>query len=95
MPLYPVQNLKTGEKKDIHMPIAQYEQWRIDNPDWDKDWSKGVAGFRTRDASHYHTDAIADDTTYEDKNNSRVQIDTADISSAPTNQQIKEKYGIK
>ena len=38
MPLYPVKNLKTGEQKDIHMSVAQYEQWRKDNPDWDKDW---------------------------------------------------------
>ncbi len=25
------------------MTIANYEQWRKDNPDWDKDWSKGCA----------------------------------------------------
>ena len=48
MPLYPVKNLKTGEQKDIHMPIAQYEEWRKENPDWDKDWSQGVASLRSR-----------------------------------------------
>tara|TARA_X000001036_G_C20008843_1_gene533516 strand:+ start:42 stop:326 length:285 start_codon:yes stop_codon:yes gene_type:complete len=93
MPLYPVVNLKTREKKDLHMLVEEYEKWRKENPDWDKDWSQGCGGFRTRDASHYHTDAIADDTAYEDKNNSRTQVDTADLSSAPTNQQIKDKYG--
>ena len=43
MPTYPVKNKKTGEEKELSMTIANYEQWRIDNPDWDKDWSKGCA----------------------------------------------------
>ena len=41
MPVYPVKNNKTGEEQTLNMTIAQYEQWRKDNPDWDKDWSKG------------------------------------------------------
>ena len=24
--------------------MKNYEQWRKDNPDWDKDWSQGFAG---------------------------------------------------
>ena len=43
MPLYPVKNLKTGEEKELSMTIADYDQWRKDNPDWDKNWSKGCA----------------------------------------------------
>ena len=43
MPLYPVVNLKTREKKDLHMLVEEYEKWRKENPDWDKDWSKGCA----------------------------------------------------
>ena len=43
MPLYPVKNLKTGEEKELSMSIADYDQWRKDNLDWDKDWSKGCA----------------------------------------------------
>lgn len=43
MPLYPVINLKTGETQELSMTIANYEQWRKDNPDWDKDWSQGCA----------------------------------------------------
>ena len=43
MPTYPVKNLKTGEKKELSMTISQYEQWRKENPDWDKDWAAGVA----------------------------------------------------
>ena len=44
MPTYPVKNLKTGETKEIVMTMKQYDQWRKDNPDWDKDWSQGTGG---------------------------------------------------
>ena len=44
MPTYPVKNLKTGETKEIRMSMTAYDDWRKENPDWDKDWSKGVAG---------------------------------------------------
>ena len=43
MPAYPVKNLKTGEQKEIQMSMSEYDQWRKDNPDWDKDWMQGVA----------------------------------------------------
>ena len=44
MPTYPVKNSKTGEEKELSMSMKAYEEWRKDNPDWDKDWSKGCAG---------------------------------------------------
>jgi len=44
MPHYPVKHKKTGEEKELYMTMKEYAQWRDDNPDWDKDWSKGVAG---------------------------------------------------
>ena len=43
MPTYPVKNLTTGEKKELSMTMKEYDQWRKDNPDWDKDWQAGVA----------------------------------------------------
>lgn len=43
MPLYPVINTKTGDRQELSMSISDYEQWRKDNPDWDKDWSQGCA----------------------------------------------------
>ena len=43
MPTYPVINKTTGETKELSMTVSEYEQWKIDNPDWDKDWSAGVA----------------------------------------------------
>ena len=43
MPTYPVKNLKTEEKKELSMTMKEYEQWKKDNPDWDRDWQAGVA----------------------------------------------------
>ena len=43
MPTYPVKNLKTGEEKELMMSMKSYDEWREENPDWDKDWSKGCA----------------------------------------------------
>ena len=42
MAIYPVKNLKTGEMRELQMTLAQYEEWRDSNPDWDKDWNAGV-----------------------------------------------------
>ncbi len=44
MPTYPVINKETGEKKELSMNMVAYDEWRKENPDWDKDWSAGVAG---------------------------------------------------
>ena len=44
MPTYPVKNKVTGEEKELSMTMAAYDEWRKENPDWDKDWSKGCAG---------------------------------------------------
>ena len=44
MPTYNVKNLKSGEKKVFRMSMVEYDQWRKDNPDWDKDWQAGVGG---------------------------------------------------
>ena len=43
MPTYPVINLKTKEQKEHFMNMDEYDQWKKDNPDWDKDWQAGVA----------------------------------------------------
>ena len=43
MPTYPVKNMKTGEEKELSMTMKDYDAWRKENPDWDKDWQAGVA----------------------------------------------------
>ena len=44
MPTYPVINKTTGEKQELTMTMTEYDQWKKDNRDWDKDWSAGVGG---------------------------------------------------
>jgi hypothetical protein len=44
MPTYPVFNKQTGEKKELKMTMIEYDVWRNENPEWDKDWQAGVAG---------------------------------------------------
>ena len=42
MPNYAVKNYDTGEEKEFTMTVAQYEQWRADNPEWEKNWQAGT-----------------------------------------------------
>ena len=44
MPTYPIKNNQTGEEKELIMSMKEYDQRRKDNPEWDKDWSKGSGG---------------------------------------------------
>ena len=39
MATYPVINKVTGEQKQVSMSVHDWDQWKTDNPDWDRDWS--------------------------------------------------------
>ena len=39
MATYPVINKETGEQKEVAMSIHSWDQWRDDNPDWERDYS--------------------------------------------------------
>ena len=54
MPTYPVINLETKEKKTLSMTMKSYDEWRKENPGWDKDWSEGCAGQSTEFLSLIH-----------------------------------------
>ena len=43
MPTYPLKHKETGEEKELVMTVKEYEIWKEENPEWDKDWSKGCA----------------------------------------------------
>ena len=36
MPTYPVKHKETGEVKEVRMSITEWDQWKEDNPDWDR-----------------------------------------------------------
>jgi len=39
LPTYPVVNRETGEQKEVVMSVNEWDQWKKDNPQWDRDWS--------------------------------------------------------
>lgn len=43
MALYDVKHTETGETKVISVPVDEIQQWYIDNPEWQRDWSQGCA----------------------------------------------------
>ena len=36
MATYPVKNKSTGETKEVVMSVHDWDQWREDNPDWER-----------------------------------------------------------
>ena len=40
-------NAVNKETKELRMTMKEYDEWKKDNPDWDKDWSQGCAGQST------------------------------------------------
>ena len=44
MPTYPVKHKETGETKELYMSMKEYDEWKKENPDWDKDWTAGIGG---------------------------------------------------
>ena len=36
MATYPVINKETGEQKEVAMSILVWDQWKTDNPDWER-----------------------------------------------------------
>ncbi len=36
MATYPVLNKETGEQKEVAMSIHDWDQWKIDNPKWER-----------------------------------------------------------
>ena len=39
MATYPVVIKTTGEQKEVVMSIHDWDQWKTDNPEWDRDYS--------------------------------------------------------
>ena len=39
MATYPVINKTTGEQKEVVLSVHEWDQWKEDNPDWERDFS--------------------------------------------------------
>jgi predicted ribonuclease YlaK len=38
MAIYPVIHKETGEQKEVTLSVHEWDQWKEDNPDWQRDW---------------------------------------------------------
>lgn len=36
---YPIINKITGEQKEITLSVHDWDQWKLDNSEWERDWS--------------------------------------------------------
>jgi hypothetical protein len=39
MPVYPIINKETGEQKELTLSLEQWDEFKISNPQWIRDWS--------------------------------------------------------
>lgn len=39
MATYPVINKQTGEQKEVKLSVHEWDKWKTDNPEWERDWS--------------------------------------------------------
>ena len=39
MATYPVINKETGEQKEVAMSVHDWDQWKYDNPTWEREYS--------------------------------------------------------
>ena len=84
MPTYPVIHKETKEKKELSMTMAAYDEWRKENPDWDKDWSKGCAG--AGEVGEWRDKMAKTHPGWKDIMKNKV------IPKAPYNRTITDKY---
>ncbi len=86
MPTYPVKHKETGETKELSMTMAAYDEWRKENPDWDKDWMAGVGNYSTEVGDWQHKMSKTH-PGWSDIMKNKI------LPKAPTNKSIAEKWG--
>ena len=86
MPTYPIKNLKTGETKELVMSMKEYDEFRKDNPDWDKDRMAGVGNYSTEVGDWQHKMSKTH-PGWSDIMKNKI------LPKAPTNTSIAEKWG--
>ena len=83
MPHYPVKHKETEEEKELWMTMKEYEEWTKENPEWQKDWSKGCAG--SAEVGDWQNKLMKTHPGWKEVMNGVKK-------AAPTNKSITEKY---
>ena len=86
MPTYPVINKETGEQKDVRISIHDWDQWKDDNPEWDRDWSDPSTCPASGEVGEWRDKMAKTHPGWKDIMKNKV------IPKAPRNKTITDKY---
>lgn len=86
MPTYPVINKETGEQKDVRISIHDWDQWKDDNPEWDRDWSDPSTCPASGEVGEWRDKMARTHPGWKDIMKNKV------IPKAPRNKTITDKY---
>jgi len=86
MATYPVINKETGEQKDVRISVHDWDQWKIDNPEWDRDWSDPSTCPASGEVGEWRDKMAKTHPGWKDIMKNKV------IPKAPRNRTITDKY---
>ena len=86
MATYPVINKTTGEQKDVRISVHDWDQWKTDNPDWDRDWSDPSTCPASGEVGEWRDKMAKTHPGWKDIMKNKV------IPKAPRNKTITDKY---
>ena len=86
MPTYPVINKTTGEQKDVRISVHDWDQWKTDNPEWDRDWSDPSTCPASGEVGEWRDKMARTHPGWKDIMKNKV------IPKAPRNKTITDKY---
>jgi len=86
MATYPVINKVTGEQKDVRISVHDWDQWKADNPDWDRDWSDPSTCPASGEVGEWRDKMAKTHPGWKDIMKNKV------IPKAPRNRTITDKY---
>jgi len=86
MATYPVINKNTGEQKDVRISVHDWDQWKTDNPDWDRDWSDPSTCPASGEVGEWRDKMAKTHPGWKDIMKNKV------IPKAPRNRTITDKY---
>ena len=86
MATYPIINKVTREQKEVIMSVTEWDQWKIDNPDWNRDWSDPSTLPGSGDIGDWRDKMSKTHPGWADIMKNKI------IPNAPKNKTITEKY---
>ena len=66
MATYPVINKETGEQKEVKLSVHEWDQWKKDNPEWDRDWSDPSTAPMATDVGEWKDKLVAKNPGWND-----------------------------